>query len=104
MMFGWKYRAGGMIGTTGKINFTRLSAVTGVDYIKNPDLLNTEADAFIAALVYWSDHKLNSFADKDNLDAISDTINIGRLTENYGDANGFKDRAEKLKLYKKVFV
>ena len=101
---GWKYRAGGMIGTTGKINFERLSKVTKVDYVENPDLLNNEADALIAALVYWSDHKLNSFADKDNIDAISDTINLGRLTDTFGDSNGFKDRSDKLKKYKAIFV
>jgi putative chitinase len=100
---GWKYRAGGMIGTTGKTNFVRLSKVTGIDYVQNPDLLNNEADSLIAALVFWKDNKLNVFADKDKLDSISDLINKGRLTDAYGDANGFDDRADKLKIYKKAF-
>lgn len=101
---GWKYRAGGMIGTTGKTNFARLSKVTGVDYVGNPDLLNNEADSFIAGLVFWKDNRLNIYADKDDLDSISDLINKGRLTSNYGDANGFKDRSDNLKLYKKCFA
>ncbi|QWA38881.1 glycoside hydrolase family 19 protein [Chryseobacterium sp. ZHDP1] len=100
---GWKYRAGGMIGTTGKANFERLSIVTGVDYVKDPELLNNEADSLIAALVFWKDNKLNIYADRDKLDAISDIINKGRLTEAYGDSNGFQDREKKLKVYKEVF-
>ncbi|MGC5744373.1 glycoside hydrolase family 19 protein [Chryseobacterium sp. NFX27] len=100
---GWKYRAGGMIGTTGKANFERLSAVTGVDYVEEPDLLNNEADSLIAALVYWKDNKLNSYADQDKIDSISDIINKGRITAAFGDANGFQDRANKLKLYKEIF-
>lgn len=100
---GWKYRAGGMIGTTGKLNFARLSEVIGVDYVKDPELLNNEADSLIAALVFWKDNKLNIFADQDKLDSISDKINKGRLTVEFGDANGFKDRADKLKMYKNLF-
>ena len=100
---GWRYRAGGMIGTTGLSNFARLSKVTGIDYVSNPDLINNEADSILAALVFWTDNRLNYYADLDNIDSISDLINKGKLTEAYGDANGFQDRANKLKYYKTIF-
>lgn len=100
---GWKYRAGGMIGTTGKKNFELLSKATGVDYVANPDLLNNEADALISALYYWKANGLNKYADLDNLDKVSDIINLGRLTTQIGDSNGYIDRYNKLQNYKRVF-
>lgn len=100
---GWKYRGKGFIQITGKDNYTLLSKDTGVDYLKNPDLLLTEADALISALWYWDKNNLNKYADQDNLDAISDVINIGRPTKKYGDAHGFANRKEALEEMKQVF-
>lgn len=100
---GWRYRGGGYMQHTGRAEYEILTKNLGVDYIKNPDLLLNEADAMLAAIDYWSRLKLNNYADKDNLDAISDLINIGRLTSRVGDANGYADRKNKLNKYKKVF-
>ena len=100
---GWKYRGRGFIQITGKDNYAKLSKDTGIDYVKNPDLLLNEADAMISALWYWKQINGNKYADLDNLDAISDLINIGRITKAYGDANGFKHRKELLAKYKKMF-
>lgn len=100
---GWRYRGRGFVQITGKDNYTALSKATGLDYVKNPDLLLNEADAMISALWYWNEIKGNSLADKDDLDGISDMINIGRKTSKYGDANGFKHRSELLDKYKKIF-
>ena len=98
---GWKYRGRGFIQITGKNNYTLLSKDTGIDYLNNPDLLLTEADSLISALWYWKKNNLNYFADKNDLDAISDIINIGRKTDRYGDANGFAHRKE---LFNKYFL
>lgn len=98
---GYKYRGRGFIQITGRNNYEKLSQQVGVDYVNNPDLLLNEADAMISAIWYWSVNNLNKFADKDDIDAISDIINIGRPTEKYGDSNGFKDRLGKLSKYKK---
>ena len=100
---GWFYRGGGYMQHTGKKEYETLKKNLGVDYVKNPDLLLNEADAMLGAIDYWSRLKLNNYADKDNLDAISDLINIGRLTTRIGDANGYADRKNKLNKYKKVF-
>lgn len=100
---GWKFRGRGFMQTTGRSNYTALSKYTKVDYISNPDLLLTEADAMIAALYYWKTNNLNRYADRDDIDAVSDAINIGRQTAIYGDANGFKDRLDKLNMYKEKF-
>lgn len=100
---GWKYRGRGFIQVTGKNNYTKLSIDTGIDYVRDPDLLLREADAMISALWYWTTNNLNKYADRDNLDKVSDIINIGRPTEKYGDAHGFSRRREGLVKYKKTF-
>ncbi len=100
---GYKNRGGGYMQHTGADEMKILKARTGIDFVSNPDLLKEEANAMIAAIDFWNRRGLSSFADKDNLDGISDLINIGRLTVTYGDANGFKKRKEKLNYYKTVF-
>ena len=100
---GWKYRGGGLLQHTGKAEYKILKSRTGIDYVSQPELLNNEADALIAAIDYWNRLGLSNYADKDDLDTISDLINIGRKTTTYGDANGFSDRKTKLVKYKKEF-
>lgn len=100
---GWKYRGRGFLQITGKNNYIKLREDTGVDYVNNPDLLLTEADSMISACWYWKTNNINRFADKDDLDGVSDLINLGRKTDRYGDANGFKDRKEKLLKWKKLW-
>lgn len=98
---GWKYRGAGFLQITGKDNFKALSKYVGVDYVNNPQLLLNESDAMIAALWYWKVNNLNKYADQDNIDKVSDMINIGRPTQTYGDAHGFEKRKEFLKKWKK---
>lgn len=100
---GYKYRGGGYLQHTGLNEMKLLKARTGIDFVNNPDLLLTEVNAIIAAVDGWNRRGLSAYADADNLDAVSDIINIGRPTPRYGDANGFKDRAVKLKFYKQIF-
>ena len=99
---GYKYRGGGLIQRTFKDGYARLSEVTGVDFVANPDLIVEEANAVMDALVFWQDNKLNRYADADDLDAVSDQINIGRQTLKEGDANGYTHRAECLKKWKQI--
>lgn len=101
---GYKNRGGGYMQHTGADEMKTLKARTGIDFVSNPDLLKEEANAMIAAIDFWNRRGLSNFADKDDLDGISDLINIGRLTVTYGDGNGFKKRKEKLNYYKTVFA
>lgn len=100
---GLKYKGRGFIQITGRYNYTILSKYTGIDYLNNPQWLEREADAMISALWFWNKSNLNKYADADKIDSISDLINKGKLTVEVGDANGFKDRENKLKFYKTVF-
>lgn len=100
---GLKFKGRGFIQITGRYNYTVLSKAVGIDYVNNPQWLERESDAMISALWFWNKSNLNKYADLDKIDSVSDLINKGKLTVEYGDANGFADRAKKLKLYKTVF-
>jgi len=100
---GWKYRGRGHMMLTGKDNYAAAAKDTDLDLINNPDLLLQEANALIVSIWYWNKNNLNQFADIDNLDGVSDVINIGRKTQKVGDAIGYDDRAERLTRFKKYF-
>lgn len=106
---GWKYRGRGWFQVTGLSNYQSLTKYAqntlklNVDYVKNPDLLANESDSAIGAIWYWNMRNLNAYADKDDIDGVSDIINMGRKTQAYGDAKGFIDRLSKLKKYKTLF-
>lgn len=97
---GFKYRGGGFLQHTFKNGYAYLAEKTGVDLINHPELIVEEPNAVLCALIYWQDNNLNKYADLDDLDGVSDQINIGRQTERVGDANGYGHRAECLKKWK----
>lgn len=98
---GFKYRARGF-GITGKENYFKLQIDTDIPFLKNPDLLLEEANMVLSMCWYWKKLNLNKYADRDDLDAISDLINLGKLTEKEGDSNGYADRKLKLEKWKKL--
>lgn len=98
---GWKFRGRGFKQITGRANYESLSRDTGIDFVNNPDLLLSEVDAMVSALWFWNKNNLNRYADVDNLDAISDLINLGHLTKTVGDSKGFDKRKLYLSQYKK---
>ena len=100
---GYIYRGGGYLQHTGYNQYHKMSLALGVDYLDDPDLLKEDYHAILCACWYWKATNLNKFADKDDLDAVSDIINIGRLTDRVGDANGFAERKEALKDFKNYF-
>jgi putative chitinase len=72
---GFRFRGGGIFQNTFRNSYL-LSKDTRIDFIGNPDLITVEANAVIAALEYWKNNNLNKYADLDDLDAISDIIDI----------------------------
>lgn len=97
---GFKFRGGGYLQNTFKQMYEWLTEQTGINFVENPDLILIESNALIAALAYWKSHNLNVLADKDNLDNISDIVNLGHPTVKKGDSNGFENRALLLNKYK----
>ena len=100
---GWKYRGRWFFQITGKANYIELTKDMGVDYITDPDSKLTEADAMVTAIWYWNERGLSRFADIDDVDAVSDIINIGRRTNVRGDANGYSHRYKVTQELKKLF-
>lgn len=100
---GWRYRGRWFFQITGKNNYIQVTSDTGVDYLTNPDSKMTEADAMITALWYWNERNLSRFADQDDVDTVSDLINLGRKTAKIGDSNGYKERYTATQELKKLF-
>ena len=54
--------------------------------------LSTVMGAALGAGWFWHVNNLSRFADLDDVDGVSDCINIGRKTEKIGDAIGYIER------------
>jgi putative chitinase len=91
---GYNFRGRGFIQITGRENYTKLSNDTDIDFINNPDLLLTEANALLSALWYWNKNGLNRFADKDDVITITKRINGGTI--------GLNDRIKKVNKWKQL--
>jgi putative chitinase len=89
---GVKYKGRGYIQITGKSNYSLLSKAFGVDFIKNPKLLEENPHAIMSAGWYWDLKQLNILADNDDILTITKRVN--------GGLNGFEDRQKWLKACK----
>jgi putative chitinase len=81
---GYRYRGGGVLQTTGRANYRRMSQRCGVDFEGNPQLVVHPDHLLKPALAEWTEGNLNALADKDDIRSITRRIN--------GGYNGFDDR------------
>lgn len=87
---GYLYRGRTGIQITGKSNYTqfrdwcRKKGFNPPDFVKNPDLVNTDPWEGLAPIWYWDTRNLNKFADEGNIEMITKRIN--------GGLNGYDDR------------
>jgi putative chitinase len=91
---GWKYRGRGFLQLTGKDNYTHCAADTKFDFVGNPDYAATVSGAFVSAVWYWEKHKINDWADKDDIKTVSHIVN--------GGYNGLSERSFLYATAKKV--
>lgn len=89
---GWRYRGAGWLQLTGKTNQLACADYFGIEHDKIGAWLRTPTGAALSAGLYWFQNGCNKLADKDDIDGISDIINIGHHTALEGDAIGYKDR------------
>lgn len=73
---GWKFRGRGLLQTTGRLNYSKLS-VLGEDFTAKPELLEQPKYAALSAAYFWESHGLNVLADKDMFVTITQRINGG---------------------------
>lgn len=59
---GFKYRGAGLMQTTGKNNFLKLSQTTKIDFVKNPEWLEQPEYAVKSAVIFWNSNKLDKKA------------------------------------------
>jgi putative chitinase len=74
---GFRFRARGLLGITGRDQYQRVGDGLGIDLITKPELLEERALAAMASGFYWSAESLNEWADRGDIDAISGIINRG---------------------------
>lgn len=97
---GSKFRGHGLIQVTGRANHARardrirLKYPDCPDFEREPEKLAMAPWAALSAADFWQDHDLNTWADMDSVDGVSDIINRGHKTRAEGDTNGFAQRAE----------
>lgn len=78
----------GPIQCTGRANYRRFGRIIGIDIEASPELAAHPSIGLHLALAYWRDRKLNEFADRDDIEAITRRIN--------GGLNGLADRRARL--------
>lgn len=74
---GFKYRGRGLFQITGRDNYGRYGHRLGIDLIDHPELAEDPDTALHIACLYWNDHRLNDYADADNILGTSNGINRG---------------------------
>lgn len=91
---GMAFRGRGLIQVTGRRNYRACSiALYGDDRLLfRPDTLELVIPACRSAGWFWQTNNINDWADKDDIDGVSDKVNRGRKTARYGDTNGFPER------------
>jgi putative chitinase len=91
---GKRFMGRGVIQLTGRSNYAQFSKAMGVDFISQPELVESPQYAVMVGGWYWSTRKLNVPADQDDL------LKVTRLVN--GGTNGLEDRRKYLLRAKKV--
>lgn len=88
---GFTYRGRGIFQITGKDAYIRYGERLGLDLVNKPELAAIPYNSVKIALLYWSDLKLNEWADRDDILAVSRGINGGNPKRNI-QPNGMEHR------------
>jgi putative chitinase len=91
---GVRYKGRGLIQITGRSNYNTMSKAFGVDFVKEPELAAEFPYAALTAALYWKNHNINRYADRDDIRGVTKVIN--------GGYNGLADRMSYLAKAKKA--
>ena len=89
---GWRMRGAGWMQITGTTNHNAVADYFGLPRDTIGAWQSTDMGAALGAGWFWHVNGLNRFADLDDVDGVSDCVNIGRKTERIGDAIGYVER------------
>jgi putative chitinase len=81
---GVRYKGRGLIQITGRANYRALSDYFDVDFVRNPEWLETPEWACRSAAWFWTARGLNELADREDFKLITKRIN--------GGYNGIQER------------
>ena len=90
---GKKYMGRGLLQTTGRANYARLSKALDIDFLTNPEKLEEPVNALKSACFFWKDNKLNQYADSGDFKTLTKRIN-----------GGYNGLAERTALYNKAVL
>ena len=76
---GYRFRGRGCIQLTGHANYFHAGQACGEDFVMQPDLVATPRYAAMTAGWFWSTHKLNQYADKQDFLMMTKKINGGTI-------------------------
>lgn len=76
---GYLYRGNGVIQTTGRANHKNMGDACDVDFENHPELVTDPQHALKPALQKWTDDKLNTYADNNDITTITKKINGGSI-------------------------
>lgn len=92
---GWRNRGAGCMQLTFERNHAACAAYFGIARDKIGDWMRTPEGAVKSAAWFWTVNKINTWADKgdlDGFDGVCDIVNRGKKTSLIGDSNGWADR------------
>ena len=89
---GWRTRGAGWMQITGTANHNAVADFFGLSRDTIGAWLSTDMGAALGAGWFWHVNNVNRYADLDDVDGVSDCVNIGRKTERIGDAIGYVER------------
>ena len=88
---GHKFLGRGIFQITGRDNYERYGKLCGLDLACNPQLAEQPETALHVACLYWAEHRLNGYADADNILGVSNGINRGNPAS-IREPNGYDAR------------
>jgi putative chitinase len=97
---GMRFMGRGLIQLTGRDNYTKASKALGVDFVRNPQLLERDDHAAMASAWWWYEHGCNELADSGDYLALS--IRINGKNKSTGLPNGWEDRLARFERAKKA--
>lgn len=89
------YKGRGVLMITGRANYRDYGEMLGINLEHDPTLAEDPSIGMLIACKYWDIHKLNDYADNDDIIAITKRIN--------GGTNGLDDRKDRLRIIKRWF-
>lgn len=93
---GKRYKGRGPIQLTGRNNYRDFGRALGIDFESHPEIVALPSIGLMVACRFWTDRKLNSLADADDIQGITRRINGG--LNGLADRKGYVAKAKELLL------